>query len=69
LKETKERRDKDRKDRADARKVITANADKYNKEYTDSDRAIIDAKRSAKNAGNIFVEGEPKLAFLIRTRG
>jgi len=48
---------------------MTARVEKYTKEYADQDRAVIDAKRSAKNAGNIFVEDEAKLAFVIRTRG
>jgi len=30
---------------------------------------VIDAKRQAKRDGNIFVEGQAKIAFVIRTRG
>ena len=69
LKELKDRRDKSKKERADKRKVILANAEKYHKEYTDADKAVIDAKRSAKAAGNFFVEPERKVAFVIRIKG
>jgi hypothetical protein len=30
---------------------------------------LVAAKRSAKAAGTFFVEGEPKVAFLIRIKG
>ena len=69
LKEMSERRAKDKVERAEKRKAMTANAEKYCKEYKDSEKSIIDAKRAAKDAGNFFVEGDPKLAFVIRTRG
>jgi len=35
LKELSERRNKDKKDRAEKRKQMLANAEKYNKEYQD----------------------------------
>ncbi len=44
-------------------------AEKYHKEYSDLDKKLIDEKRKARAAGNIFVEAEPKLAFVIRIRG
>ena len=69
LKELQERRAKAKTDRAEKRKVILANAEKYHKEYTDAERSVIEAKRKAKSEGNFFVEAEPKVAFLIRTRG
>lgn len=69
LKENKERRDKAKKERADKRKVILANGEKYHKEYTEAARTLIEAKRSAKAAGNYFVEPEAKVAFVIRTKG
>ena len=69
LKELKERRDKDKKERAEKRKVALGNAEKYHKEYTNAERKIVDEKRKAKAAGNIFVEAEPKVAFVIRIRG
>jgi large subunit ribosomal protein L7e len=69
LKENKDRRDKAKKERADKRKTITANAEKYYKEYQGTQQALVDAKRKAKAEGNFFVEPEAKLAFVIRTRG
>jgi len=69
LKELKESRDKAKKERAEKRKVITANAEKYHKEYTEAEKTLIDAKRKAKSAGNFFVEPEHKVAFVIRIRG
>lgn len=69
LKELKERRDKERKERAEKRKTLRANAEKYYKEYENQQKSLVDARRSAKNAGNYFVEPEAKLAFVIRTRG
>jgi large subunit ribosomal protein L7e len=69
LKEMTDRRVKDKKDRAEKRKLMLANGEKYDKEYSALSKSIIDAKRAAKDAGNFFVEGEPRLAFAIRTRG
>lgn len=69
LKELKDRRDKDKKERADARKTATTNAEKYSKEYQDLDRGLIESIRKAKTAGNLHVPSEPRLAFVIRTRG
>jgi len=58
-----------KKDRAAARKVAHANAEKYHKEYEASDAALVKAKRDAKAAGSFFVEGQPKVAVVVRTRG
>ena len=69
LKELKDARDKAKKERSEKRKVILANAEKYHKEYTDADKAVVDAKRKAKAAGNFFVEPEHKVAFIVRIRG
>jgi large subunit ribosomal protein L7e len=60
---------KAKKDRAEARKLALANAEKYAKEYAAADKAIVDGKRAAKKDGNFFVEGEPKVAFIIRIKG
>ena len=38
-------------------------------EYQAADSALIKAKRDAKANGAFFVEGEPKVALLIRIRG
>jgi len=58
-----------KKERAEKRKAAAANAAKYAQEYAADDLALIKKKRDAKAAGNIFVEAQPKLAFVIRTRG
>lgn len=69
MKENKERRDKAKTERAEKRKLVLANAEKYYKEYQDQERGIIEAKRKAKAEGNFFVEPEAKITFVIRTRG
>lgn len=69
LKDLKDRRDKDRKERAEKRQTIAANAEKYNNEYANAEKSLVAAKRSAKAAGNFFVEPQAKVAFVIRTRG
>merc|ERR1712147_440142 len=38
-------------------------------EYAAADQALIDGKRKAKKEGKFFVEGEAKVAFLIRIKG
>lgn len=65
----KVKRDQDKKERADKRKVLLANAEKYYNEYKSTEDGIVKAKRDAKAAGNYFVPAEPKVAFAIRTRG
>jgi large subunit ribosomal protein L7e len=62
-------REKTKKDRAAKRAVALKNAEKYAGEYAAADKALIEAKRSAKKAGNFFVEPEAKIAFVIRIRG
>merc|ERR1719510_399860 len=56
-------------ERATARTAAAAAATAYASEYSTADKALIDAKRDAKKAGNFFVEGQAKIAFVIRTRG
>jgi len=46
-----------------------ANAEKYAAEYAAADKKLIDDKRAAKKDGSFFVEAQPKVAFVIRTRG
>ena len=58
-----------KKERAEKRAVATKNAEMYANEYAAADKALIEAKRSAKKAGNFFVEPEAKIAFVIRIRG
>lgn len=51
------------------RKEIFKRAEQYTKEYRDTEKALIQARREAKAAGNFFVEPEAKVAFVIRIRG
>jgi len=51
------------------RRVIFKRAEKYVTEYRQAEKEVIRQKRQAKNAGNFYVPGEPKLAFVIRIRG
>ena len=62
-------RAKAKTERAAKRAVALKNAEKYAQEYATADKALIEAKRSAKKAGNFFVEPEAKIAFVIRIRG
>jgi large subunit ribosomal protein L7e len=69
LKALKESREKAKKERAEARKAALANAEKYHKEYTAHDEAIIKAKRDARAKNAFYVEAEPKVAFIVRIKG
>jgi len=57
------------KARRTKRKLIFKKAEKYVKEYRSQERALIRARRTAKSAGNFFVEPEAKLALVVRIRG
>merc|ERR1719424_2633 len=65
----KDSRVKAKATRKAARATAYANAEKYHNEYQAADSALIKAKRDAKAAGSFFVEGEPKVALIIRIRG
>jgi len=54
---------------ATKRKAALANAEKYAKEYAAEDANLIKSRRDAKKAGSFFVEGEAKIAFVVRIRG
>jgi large subunit ribosomal protein L7e len=69
LKALKDARVKAKTDRKAARAVAKSNAEKYFNEYQAADSALIKAKRDAKANGSFFVEGEPKVALLVRSRG
>ena len=69
LKALKDTRAKAKTDRATARKTAATNAEKYFNEYTAADAALIAAKRDAKAKGSFFVEGEAKVALVIRIKG
>jgi len=58
-----------RKTARSTRRVIFKKAEAYVKEYRQKERDLIRFKRQAKNAGNLFVSAEPKLAFVTRIRG
>ncbi|XP_007954957.1 60S ribosomal protein L7 [Orycteropus afer afer] len=51
------------------RKLIYEKAKHYHKEYRQMYRTEIRMARMARKAGNFYVPGEPKLAFVIRIRG
>uniref|UniRef100_A0A2R8ZIC6 60S ribosomal protein L7 n=1 Tax=Pan paniscus TaxID=9597 RepID=A0A2R8ZIC6_PANPA len=51
------------------RKLIYEKAKHFHKEYRQMYRTEIRMARMARKAGNFYVTSEPKLAFVIRTRG
>jgi len=57
------------KKRKAARKVIFKRAEKYVKEYRDNEKALVRARRQAKNNGNYFIEDMPKVLLVVRVRG
>lgn len=44
-------------------------AEKYSKEYATRDRREIEKRREAKKAGNYYIPGEARLAYVMRIRG
>lgn len=57
------------KSRSKSRKLLFKKAEQYVKEYRQEEKDLIRLKRLAKNSGNFYYPGEPKLAFVIRIRG
>merc|ERR1712166_1399253 len=51
------------------RAAALKSAEKYAKEYKDSDAALVKSRRDAKKAGSFFVESEAKIVFVVRIRG
>ena len=51
------------------RGVIFKRAESYVKEYRDAEREKIRLSRLAKQKGNFYVPGEPKLVFVVRIKG
>ena len=51
------------------RGVIFKRAESYVKEYRDAEREKIRLSRLAKQEGNFYVPGEPKLVFVVRIKG
>ncbi|KAI5373128.1 60S ribosomal protein L7 [Alternaria postmessia] len=62
---TREKRDKNKK----KREVIFTRAEKYVKEYRDSERERVRMAREAKKSDSLYVPAEPKLAFVVRIKG
>merc|ERR1711941_125901 len=48
---------------------IIKKARKYDKEYKDAERKLVELRRQAKAEGNYYFEPEAKVAFAIRIRG
>jgi large subunit ribosomal protein L7e len=46
-----------------------AKGEKYHTAYTTAQQNLIKEKRTARNAGNFYVEPEAKVAFVIRLKG
>ena len=57
------------KDLVEKQKLYLERAEKYFNEYQKHDQDLVEAKRSARKDGSIFVEPEAKVALVIRTRG
>lgn len=51
------------------KQVIAKRAEKYAREYQAEQNRIAQFKRQAAAHGNIFVEGDAKVAFVVRVRG
>jgi len=60
---------KGRKDRKSNQRKLFKRAESYVKEYRAKERSRIRSRRQAANHGNFFIEGESKVAFVIRIRG
>jgi len=65
----KELQAKEKKSRTKGRKLIFKKAEQYTHEYRQEEKDAIRHKRLAKNLGNFYYPGEPKVAFVIRIRG
>jgi large subunit ribosomal protein L7e len=62
-------RERREKGKSKVRKDVFKRAERYVKEYRTKERNEVRLRRQAKNAGNLFLAPEPKLAFVIRIRG
>ena len=58
-----------KKARVVSRKAAAVSSEKWFKEYQAADLELIKNKREAKAKGQFFVEGQAKVAFVIRIRG
>lgn len=57
------------KARRESRSTAFKRAETYAAEYLEKERAVIDAKRSARKEGKFYVPDGAKVAFVIRIRG
>ncbi|XP_017768083.1 PREDICTED: 60S ribosomal protein L7 [Nicrophorus vespilloides] len=60
---------KKRSDATQKRKLIFKRAEQYVKEYRSKEKDELRLIHQAKSAGNFYIPGEAKLAFVIRIRG
>jgi len=51
------------------RGVIFKRAETYVKEYRDAEREKVRLARLSKQQGSFFVDGQPKLVFVVRIKG
>jgi len=58
-----------KKERADQRHNLKMRTLKYDKEYAQQTRKLVSLRRQAKEAGNFFMEPDPKMIFCIRIVG
>jgi len=58
-----------KKARSETRHALKMNAQKYEREYKLAEKHLISMRRTAKQAGQFFVEPEAKLIFCIRITG
>lgn len=63
------KRTDEKKHRAEARKSAADRATKYAAEYAKEDADKIANRRAHSDGNSFFVDAEPKIAFVIRTRG
>ncbi|KAL9073742.1 MAG: hypothetical protein Q9161_002780 [Pseudevernia consocians] len=61
--------EKKKKAQKEKRGVIFKRAESYVKQYRDAEREKIRLSRLAKQEGNFYVPGEPKLVFVVRIKG
>lgn len=55
--------------RSSLRNDLKKRTSEYNKEYADTQKTLINARRKAKSEGKFFVEPEPKVVFVVRIVG
>lgn len=58
-----------KKARRESKKEAFKRAETYTAEYMQTERAVIDAKRSARKEGKFYVPTGAKVAFVVRIRG